>query len=420
MNNNLLSNHIHTYAYDDNRTILYNSFNQAITLIENKFLNNNFSDLNEEDFLQLTEMGFIDKKELLSIKESYSNFSSQTLSIIIELTTNCNLNCTYCYQDNWEKKENISIDTLDKTATYIKNCILNENYKFLELNLFGGEPLLAKNEIIYIYSKINSICKDLNVTLKTRITTNGVLLTSNFLNNFESIDIIVSLTPKSDHDSKRIYNNSTGTYDTILNNLKNCREIFNSSANLFIRYNTNYYNLNLFESFICSLKSLNIKFNIQTAYTFEHNYTLFKNTLSLTDYKIWNSSTVIDILIKNNLNVLHKPNSAAIPCTGYYKHNIKIFSDGYLGLCNGYFPNKKKFTIDDVYENINLVENLFPEKLQIPYDNKNCSTCKELFLCGGKKFCKEKPCEYGFIDLGTYLKTYIKHTLNNNNQYFTL
>ncbi len=423
INNSFLSKYIYTFEYDNNQTILYNSLNGSIVLLENKYLDNDFKSLDMDQKKQLEEMGFLldSSKAYQQIIEAYDNCKSDRLSMIIELTQKCNLRCIYCYQEEWIREDRISNDTIEKVLKYIENCIKSEDYKVMDVNFIGGEPIIEQEFLLLIYDKLIKLCKELNVKLQIDIDTNGVLLTREFLEKLENVNLSVSLTMPNDHNVKRLTLDGQATYDTIINNLIKCKDIFESSeknCNLVIRYNIDQENKIYFSKFLDDLQGTGLKFTVYTAYTFEHECNPYKNTWDLNSYKIWNSSECIDLLIERNLLVTHKPNISISPCKAYYKHNLKIFSDGYLGLCNGYYPNLKKYKIDDVYNNINRVIELFPEKKEKPFNNVTCNNCRELAICGGTRFCKEKFCEYGFVNLEAYVKTYVKHILNGNDNFF--
>jgi len=422
LNNDKLSKYVFAVPFDNERTILYNSVNSAVVLVENNRINNNFDKLTLEDNQQLEKMGFLKSAVDIDreIKETYINFKSDILTILIELTQACNLQCPYCYQSDWKKTSSISDETIERTLIYIKNCIGTGKYLGLDLGLFGGEALLEQDKILTIYEKLKKLCRETNVVLRPGIDTNGVLLKDKFLKNFDALQVNISLTPQKDHDAKRPMRDNSGTYKLILDNLRSCRGIFNSGGQhtLGIRYNTDHENKDYFADFVNTIAAENIQCTIKTAYTHEHTYNPYKNLLPLTDYKIWNSSEVIDVLVNKGFKIRHKPSTIRTPCTGYAMHNLKIFSDGYLGMCNGYFPAQKKVKIETVAEDIDRVVEFFPEKQETPFDNENCAPCKELVLCGGIRFCKQKPCEYSLVDLPTYLRTYVKHMITGNSKYF--
>ena len=94
------------------------------------------------------------------------------INIWIELTNRCNYNCLYCYNDKEEKinkKNKFNI----KILSHIKKQ-LDNNFHLDGICISGGEPFLVQN--------IGDILEALsNWNVPKQITTNGSLLTDNYL-----------------------------------------------------------------------------------------------------------------------------------------------------------------------------------------------------------------------------------------------
>ena len=119
------------------------------------------------------------------------------LIVALNITNRCNLNCTYCYGDYYNRKTRDFtkqelfdlIETLYKMGTRI-------------IYLSGGEPLLRKDvgEIIDTIKSKNMLCF---------LNSNG-LLVPNKLNEIKNIDsLTISLDGKEDVNDK---NRGQGTY----------------------------------------------------------------------------------------------------------------------------------------------------------------------------------------------------------------
>ena len=93
----------------------------------------------------------------------------------LEMTNRCNLNCPHCYfYEDGEKGTDyddfIKKETIDKIFDDIGNDSI------MNLNISGGEPLLAKDEMLYLFDKILEKKKVFSIT----ITTNGTILDEDF------------------------------------------------------------------------------------------------------------------------------------------------------------------------------------------------------------------------------------------------
>ena len=130
-------------------------------------------------------------------------------------------------------------------------------------------------------------------------------------------------------------------------------------------------------------------------------------------YKKWNSTKVIPLLIKYGYPV-ELPTSSYY-CKGYERYSLKVFSDGRIGMCNAYDINKTKTTLNEIiedYKKTHILKESFKEERNLSnvIDNQ-CKKCKYLYICNGKYFCREKPCEFLDYDIEKYIKTYVENTL---------
>lgn len=138
------------------------------------------------------------------------------------VSTTCNLNCSYCYAN----AGTYSLNTAQKIIT--KNVIKEvyelakklEIIKIEQISLFGGEPLLAIEQIEYIcklFSKFNGY------TPIYTIVTNLTTLDEKFIQVAKkyNLHITVSLDgPKEINDIQRVFKNGQGTYQTVAKNIE--------------------------------------------------------------------------------------------------------------------------------------------------------------------------------------------------------
>lgn len=150
--------------------------------------------------------------------------------ITLQVTDDCCLNCSYCYQHNkghnFMTKETAKqiIDFLFKL--YDDNdekAIINHHTKGITLNLIGGEPLMNIDVIEYICNYFFDTCIQLRhewlCNSKILIDTNGVLYflpqVQQLIEKFKGL-IQVSITvdgPQSLHDSCRKNYQNEGSFD---------------------------------------------------------------------------------------------------------------------------------------------------------------------------------------------------------------
>ena len=143
-------------------------------------------------------------------------------TIFINPYYTCNNNCTYCaIGDTLQLPNKINLDSL--------NFITNRLFMFLEniqseiandcLFIFlGGEPLLAWNS--WLIPTIERL-HNLNSNYQFRLSTNGVLLTSNKYSDIDKYQININLSfdgPKEVHNLNRKLLSGAGSFDIVYNN----------------------------------------------------------------------------------------------------------------------------------------------------------------------------------------------------------
>lgn len=99
-------------------------------------------------------------------------FSSFTFTV----TEECNFNCAYCFQK--KGRRNIDISTIEKALNFFFPFLTKE----CSINFYGGEPLLAYNQIRHAVSAIFEKNKRLKKHIQFSMTTNGSLIDDDILN----------------------------------------------------------------------------------------------------------------------------------------------------------------------------------------------------------------------------------------------
>ena len=165
----------------------------------------------------------------------------------IMFTEKCNFNCVYCYQKSQVQFDDLTTQKQDHIIEWITSKIIKGNYRICNIELYGGEPLLKKKQVI-------SFCKDLksklspDVQLNFRLITNGYLLdlqTVNTLFECGLKDIHLTLDGDEDtHNKRRPLKNGKGSYHKILENLKEIVSNVNIPIMLRIGFDkSNYKNI---------------------------------------------------------------------------------------------------------------------------------------------------------------------------------
>jgi uncharacterized protein len=95
-------------------------------------------------------------------------------SLDIEITTHCNLHCSYCYLCNQtikgrEERQDMTDETLDKILEFCRQN--HRKDKNTMVHFYGGEPMLRFEKVRYFIEG----AKKLNIPLNYTVFTNGVV-----------------------------------------------------------------------------------------------------------------------------------------------------------------------------------------------------------------------------------------------------
>lgn len=145
-------------------------------------------------------------------------------AICLNVAHACNMKCHYCFASQGDFGMKPCLMTLE-TAKKAMDFLIEHSGKIknLEVDFFGGEPLLVfdmlKDLVVYCRSKEVEYNKRFNFTL----TTNCLLLDDKVIEwvNNNQISVILSMDGRKEtNDRHRILNNGEGSYDLILPNIK--------------------------------------------------------------------------------------------------------------------------------------------------------------------------------------------------------
>jgi MoaA/NifB/PqqE/SkfB family radical SAM enzyme len=119
-------------------------------------------------FLNANFLG-VPKQQEMAQKLGYS----VPFAILIDPTERCNLSCTGCWAGDYQRKEELDFDTLDRVLTEA------EELGIYFIVVSGGEPLVRKNDIIKLAEKHNSQV--------FHLFTNGTLVDDEFIGEMKRV-----------------------------------------------------------------------------------------------------------------------------------------------------------------------------------------------------------------------------------------
>ena len=108
-------------------------------------------------------------------------------SLTIILTDQCNFNCAYCYQK--KGKQRLDSAVLMRSIRFFQPFFARECF----IDFYGGEPLLAFEEIRRTVERIERLSKKRGIKAHYSLTTNGSLLNDEILDFLEDHEFSVLL-----------------------------------------------------------------------------------------------------------------------------------------------------------------------------------------------------------------------------------
>ena len=141
-------------------------------------------------------------------------------ALCLHIAHTCNLNCSYCFasQGKFNGERGLMSFEVGKRALdfLIENSGTRHN---LEVDFFGGEPLMNFQVVKDLVAYARSIEKDANKNFRFTLTTNGVLVDDDVIDfaNREMSNVVLSLDGRKEvHDRFRVDYNGNGSFDKIV------------------------------------------------------------------------------------------------------------------------------------------------------------------------------------------------------------
>lgn len=164
----------------------------------------------------------VDEYENLAIDFKARNTVIKALCL--HIAHSCNLNCSYCFaaQGKYHGADSLmSFETGKRALDFlVENSGTRRN---LEVDFFGGEPLLNFDVVKQLVKYARSIEKANNKNFRFTLTTNGMLIDDDVIDfcNAEMDNVVLSLDGRKDiHDHFRKDLGGNGSYDKILPKFK--------------------------------------------------------------------------------------------------------------------------------------------------------------------------------------------------------
>lgn len=220
---------------------------------------------NEEAVKTAVSEAFEDIEELIleealfteDIYEKYiTDFKArQTVvkALCLHIAHDCNLACRYCFAEEGEYQGRRALMSYEVGKQALDFLIQNSgNRKNLEVDFFGGEPLMNFEVVkqLVAYGREQEALH--NKKFRFTLTTNGILLNDDIMEfaNREMSNVVLSIDGRKEvNDFMRPSRNGKGSYDVILPKFKKVAESRNQN-NYYVRGTFTHNNLDFSEDVV--------------------------------------------------------------------------------------------------------------------------------------------------------------------------
>ena len=141
-------------------------------------------------------------------------------ALCLHIAHTCNLNCAYCFASQGKyqgERAVMSFETGKRALDFlIENSGTRRN---LEVDFFGGEPLMNFDVVKQLVAYARSIEKEKGKNFRFTLTTNGLLIDDDVIDfaNRECANVVLSLDGRKDvHDRFRVDYAGKGSWETIV------------------------------------------------------------------------------------------------------------------------------------------------------------------------------------------------------------
>lgn len=317
-------------------------------------------------------------------------------AICLHVAHDCNLACKYCFAGKGEydgPKGLMSFETGKRALDFlIEQSGTRHN---LEVDFFGGEPLLNWEVCKKLVAYGRSREKEYNKKFRFTVTTNGVLLNDKIMDfcNKEMGNVVLSLDGRKEtHDRLRITRKNTGSYDLIIDKFKKFAESRNQK-DYYMRGTYTHYNTDFSKDVIhmadLGFKELSIEPVVCAP---EEDYALKESDLPVLkeQYEILANEMLRRYRNGSGFTFYHYMiDLDAGPCIvkrvsgcGVGTEYMAVTPDGELYPCHQ-FVGDDKFLLGDIWHGVKNKQVLSQFENCNVYSHKECKDCFAKLYCSG-------------------------------------
>lgn len=200
------------------------SKDELINKIKIKYRGESAEDLNDcyEEICELKAQGkFFSEDKFKPLAGKLKEKSAGVIkALCLHVAHTCNLNCSYCFASQGKYHGDRAIMSYEVGKRALDFLVENSGTRRnLEVDFFGGEPLMNFGVVKDLVAYARSIEKEKNKNFRFTLTTNGLNITDEVIDfaNKEMSNVVLSLDGRKEvHDRFRVDLAGRGSYDRIV------------------------------------------------------------------------------------------------------------------------------------------------------------------------------------------------------------
>ena len=339
--------------------------------------------------------------KLLYSDDVYGDYSKTVVespikAMCLHISHDCNLRCKYCFASTGDfgKGRKLMPFEVGKAAIdfLLEKSVGREN---LEVDFFGGEPLMNFDVVKQIVEYARSKEEEYHKNFRFTITTNGMLLDDDTIDyiNKEMYNVVLSIDGRKEvNDRMRVRVDGSGCYDRILPKFKKLVD-GRGDKEYYVRGTYTKYNLDFSEDVMhlyeAGFDEISVEPVIESP---EEAYAITEEDLDQIYAEYDKLVDRIGAIRKNgkHINFFHfMIDLTGGPCVykrlsgcGSGTEYLAVTPWGDFYPCHQ-FVGQEDFCLGNVYEGVKKTETVNEFKKCNVYSKKECSQCFARFYCSG-------------------------------------
>lgn len=192
-----------------------------------------------EEILELKDAGVLFSEDIYeSYIENFGERESVVKALCLHIAHDCNLACQYCFAEEGEYHGRRALMSFEVGKKALDFLVANSGNRVnLEVDFFGGEPLMNWEVVKALVEYGRSIEKEHNKRFRFTLTTNGILLNDEILEfvNREMANVVLSIDGRKEvNDRMRPHRGGQGSYEEIVPKFQKAAESRNQ-LNYYVR-----------------------------------------------------------------------------------------------------------------------------------------------------------------------------------------